>query len=443
MSQNYDTLIINGTLVSHRGCVVADIGVKDGVIAAIGKLNIGSADTVIDSAGLHVFPGVIDTQVHFREPGMEHKEDLESGTRAAVMGGVTSVFEMPNTQPMTTTVEAINDKMSRAQNRCWSNYAFYVGATLDNMEALPTLERLTGICGVKMFVGSSTGNLLIDEEADMKAVMSHGVRRMAIHSEDNQRLKERFAIAEQAGRVHAHPEWRDVESALISTQRIVRLAHETGRRVHVLHISTQEEMDFLAHHKDIASVEVLVNHLTLHGPECYDRLGSQAQMNPPIRDKSHQDALWRALKGGVVDIIGTDHAPHTLEEKARPYPQSPSGIPGVQTLVPLMLDHMNAGRLSIMEVHDLLCAAPARLFGLVGCGRIACGYHADFTIVDLKKQVEIQESWLQSKAGWSPFTGTKVTGWPIYTIISGQVVMAEDELIGRPLGRALKFNETL
>lgn len=438
----FDTIIKNGTIVSHRGADYGDIGIKDGKTVAIGSLNAQQAAKVIDATGLHVLPGVIDTQVHFREPGMEHKEDLESGTRSGVMGGVTALFEMPNTNPLTTTPEALQDKLDRADGRCWTNYAFYVGASPDNIAHLPMLERYPGVCGVKMFVGASTGSLLVDQEADMKAVMASGVRRMAIHSEDNDRLKERKHIADAATSAHAHPEWRDVESALKSTKRLVRLARETGRRIHVLHITTAEEMDFLAQHKDIASVEVLVNHLSLHAPDCYDRLGSKAQMNPPVREKRHQDALWAALKAGVVDIIGTDHAPHTLEEKAQPYPKSPSGMPGVQTLVPIMLDHMAKGRLTLMELHDLLCAAPARLFGLVGKGRIAVGYDADYTIVDLKHERVIEDSWIQSKTGWTPFAGQKVTGWPTHTIIGGAIVMQEDELIGRPRGTALRFNET-
>ena len=444
MSKSTLELVIkNGTIVSHRGIAQADIGIRNGKIAEIGALETTQATTYIDAKGLHVLPGVIDTQVHFREPGMEQKEDLESGTRSAVMGGVTAIFEMPNTQPLTTTIEALNDKMRRANGRCWTNYAFYVGATPDNIGHLSTLEHHRGVCGVKMFVGASTGSLLVDQESDMKAVMASGVRRMAIHSEDNDRLNQRKHIAVERATVDAHPEWRDMESALRSTQRIVKLARETGRRIHVLHITTAEEMDFLTQHKDIASVEVLVNHLSLFAPECYDQLGSKAQMNPPIRGKYHYDALWRALKNGVVDIIGSDHAPHTLEEKAKPYPQSPSGMTGVQTLVPMMLNHMNAGRLTLMELHDLLCAAPARLFGLSGKGRIAKGYDADFTLVDLSTKRIIEDSWIQSKVGWSPFSGQTVKGWPIQTIIGGETVMVEDTLIGQPVGQPLKFNEIL
>ena len=444
MSKSILELVIkNGTIVSHRGTAQADIGIRSGKIVEIGTLERAQAARYIDAKGLHVLPGVIDTQVHFREPGMEQKEDLESGTRSAVMGGVTAIFEMPNTQPLTTTVEALNDKMRRADSRCWTNYAFYVGATPDNIGHLPKLERRIGVCGVKMFVGASTGSLLVDQESDMKAVMASGVRRMAIHSEDNDRLNQRKHIAVERATVSAHPEWRDVESALSSTRRVVALARETGRRIHVLHITTAEEIDFLTQNKDIASVEVLVNHLSLFAPECYDRLGSKAQMNPPIRDKYHYDALWRALKNGVVDIIGSDHAPHTLEEKAKPYPQSPSGMTGVQTLVPMMLNHMNAGRLTLMELHDLLCAAPARLFGLSGKGRIALGYDADFTLVDLSMKRIIDDSWIQSKAGWSPFSGQAVKGWPIQTIIAGETVMVDDALIGQPIGQPLRFNETL
>lgn len=440
MTDTFDLILRGGTCVSHRGTAPADIGVRAGRIAEIGGLSPAGADQVIDVSGLHVLPGVIDTQVHFREPGMEEREDLESGSRAAVLGGVTAVFEMPNTRPTTTDPDALADKVRRATNRMWCDFGFYFGASPENAGMLGEWERLPGCCGVKVFMGSSTGDLLLDDEDDLRRVLASGTRRIAVHAEDEVRLQERKAFAKDSA--HTHPVWRDEETALRATQRLVRLASEAGRRVHVLHVTTAQEMAFLADHKDVASVEVTPQHLTLAAPDCYDALGTRAQMNPPIRDANHREALWRAVAAGVVDVIGSDHAPHTLEDKAQPYPQSPSGMPGVQTIVPIMLDHVAQGRLTLLQVHDLLCAGPARLFGLMGKGRLAAGYDADFTVVDLQARRTITDSMIASKCGWTPYDGMEVTGWPIMTIVRGAVVMRDDELSGAAAGgQALRFWE--
>ena len=385
--------------------------------------------------------GIIDTQVHFREPGNEHKEDLESGTRAAVMGGVTAVFEMPNTNPLTTTPEALADKLSRADGRAWSDYAFYVGAMPENAETLGDLENLPGCCGVKIFMGSSTGSLLVPDDASLRRVLENCRRRVAVHAEDEERLKERSHIAAEIAHPRAHPEWRDVETAFNATRRLISIAGDLRRRVHVLHLTTAEEAAYLADHKDVASVEVTPQHLTLEAPDCYDRLGAFAQMNPPIREARHRDGLWRAVANGVVDVVGSDHAPHTREEKDQAYPATPSGMPGVQTLLPLMLDHVNAGRLSLMRLIDLLCGGPNRLFGIVGKGRMAVGYDADFTLVDLAASREITDDSVVSKCDWTPFAGMTVTGWPMGTIIRGRPVMREGELVDEPSGRVMRFYE--
>lgn len=442
MTDRFDLLLRGGTCLTPAGRISADVGVSGGKIAAIGDLSAGSADETFDATGLHVLPGVIDTQVHFREPGMEQKEDLESGTRAAVMGGVTGVFEMPNTSPNTDSAEAIADKLSRAAGRAWCDHAFFVGATSENAEQLGTLERVPGCCGVKIFMGSSTGNLLVADDATLERVLTHSRRRCAVHAEDEERLKQRFSVAEEGGDPRFHPEWRDATSALNATRRIVALARKTGHPVHVLHISTAEEMTFLAGHKDIATVEATPQHLTLAAPDCYAEIGTLAQMNPPIRDAAHRDGLWAALQAGVVDVIGSDHAPHTREEKDAPYPRSPSGMPGVQTLVPIMLDHVANGRLSLERFVDLTSAGAQRLYGIAGKGRLVVGYDADFTVVDLAAKRRIENSWIASKAGWTPYDGRDVTGWPKATIIRGTIVMREDELLTQPIGRPVRFIDT-
>jgi dihydroorotase len=438
MAETYDLVVKGGTVVNQGGRAECDIGVREGRIAAIGALPAQAAGEVIDAKGLHILPGVIDTQVHFREPGLEHKEDLETGSRAAVMGGVTAVFEMPNTKPETVSAEALADKVRRARNRMFCDFAFYVGGTRDNIAELPALERLEGAAGVKVFIGSSTGDLLVEDEPGLSRIIQAISRRAAFHAEDEARLKARMNLR-RPGDPSSHPVWRDEEAALIATRRLVRLAEAHKKRVHVLHVSTAEEMSFLAQHKDYASVEVTPHHLTLVAPECYERLGTYAQMNPPVRDERHRRALWDAVADGLVDVLGSDHAPHTREEKDHAYPGSHSGMTGVQTLVPIMLDHVNAGRLTLERFVDLTSHGPNRLFGIAGKGRIAVGYDADLTIVDLNKRATITNGWIQSRCGWTPYDGARVLGWPTGTIVRGRRVMWEGEIAGPAHGQPVRF----
>ncbi|MGD0141844.1 MAG: dihydroorotase [Rhizomicrobium sp.] len=442
MSESFDLLIVNGICATPSGIASANVGVRGGRIAAMGALAGAIAAETFDAKGLHVLPGVIDTQVHFREPGNEHKEDLESGSRAAVLGGVTAVFEMPNTNPPTITRLAMEDKFARAKGRMHCDYAFYVGATPQNVGALADLERIPGVAGVKAFLGSSTGTLLLDEENAILAALKGGRRRMAVHSEDEARLKERRHLA-LTGDPRSHPVWRDVETARRSTERVLGLARKAGRRLHVLHVTTADELPLLAAARDLATVETTPQHLTLAAPECYERFGTYAQMNPPIREASHRDALWRAVREGLIDVIGSDHAPHTREEKEKTYPNTPSGMPGVQTLATLLLDHVNAGRMTLERFVDLTSAGAARIFGIAGKGRIARGYDADFTLVDLKKKKRIENSWIASKCGWTPFDGMETTGWPVATIIRGRTIMRDHALVLAGQGEKVRFVETL
>jgi dihydroorotase len=443
MADSYDLILAGGTVATPNGLERCDVGVAGGRITAIDNLGSAGAAERLDCTGLTVLPGVIDTQVHFREPGLEHKEDLATGSAGAAMGGVTAFFEMPNTNPNTLNEADLNDKLKRAKGRAWVDHAFFIGATDENAAELSALELLPGCAGVKVFMGSSTGSLLVADDDHLEAVLRHGRRRVAIHSEDEPRLRERLALVKNGANPSMHPVWRDEETAIRATRRLLRLARRAGRRVHVLHVSTADEMDILAQNKDLATVEILVNHLTLVAPDCYERLGTFAQMNPPIRDARHRDGLWRAVNAGIVDVIGTDHAPHTREEKARPYPQSPSGMPGVQTLIPVMLDHVNAGRLTLQRFIDLTSAGPARIYNIAGKGRIALGYDADFSVVDLKAKRTITNDLMKTKSGWTPFDGMDVTGWAIATIVRGNIVMRDGELIGAPLGAPVRFQETM
>jgi dihydroorotase len=442
MAETFDLIVRGGEVVNHAGRGLADVGVRAGRIAAVGDLSQASAGEVFNAAGLTVLPGVIDTQVHFREPGLEWKEDLESGSRAAVMGGVVAVFEMPNTEPTTTDPDALADKLARAKGRMHCDHAFYVGGTHENARFLGELERLPGCCGVKVFMGASTGTLLVQDDEGVEMVLRHVNRRAAFHSEDEYRLAERRPLA-RTGDWTSHPEVRDAQSAISSTERLVRIARALGKRIHVLHVTTAAEIDILARNKDVASVEVTPQHLTLTAPEAYERLKGFAQMNPPIRDASHQPGLWRGIAMGVVDVLGSDHAPHTKEEKARPYPASPSGMPGVQTLVPVMLTHVAQGRMTLERLVDLTSHGANRLFGLARKGRLAEGYDADITIVDLKAKRTLRHEDMASRVGWTPFDGMAVTGWPMATIIRGRLVMRDDELVAPALGEPIRFQETL
>ena len=438
---HYDAIFKNGTVVNHDGIHRADLAVSGGGVAAIGNLSDAGADSVTDCTGLHILPGVIDTQVHFREPGLDHKEDLASGSLGAVMGGVTGVFEMPNTNPLTTTRATFEDKIRRATGRMHCDFAFYIGGTHENVGELPELEKLPGCAGVKVFMGSSTGSLLVPDDDGVEAILRAISRRAAFHSEDEYRLEERKHL-QVPGDPSSHPVWRDPETALRCTQRLVALARKTGKRIHVLHISTADEMPFLAANKDVASVEVTPHHLTLD-ETAYARLGTYAQMNPPVRDAAHRAGIWAGVADGTADILGSDHAPHTREEKDHPYPDSHSGMTGVQTLVPIMLDHVNAGRLSLERFVDMTSHGPNRLFGIAGKGRLAAGYDADLTIVDLKRREIITNEWIRSKAGWTPYDGVTVTGWPVGTVIRGETVMWQGELLTPASGQAMRFLEAL
>lgn len=441
MDKPFDLLLTGGRIVNHDGEHAADLGIRGGRIAAIGDLS-GAAGERQDCTGLHLLPGVIDSQVHFREPGLDHKEDLESGSLAAVMGGVTTVFEMPNTNPLTTSAEALADKVSRAHHRMHCDFAFWVGGTHENAHAVAELERLPGAAGIKVFVGSSTGALLVEDDAGVTEILKRTRRRAAFHAEDEPMLRARKDLR-VPGDPASHPVWRSPEVALTATRRLVDIARRTGARIHILHISTADEMAYLADHKDVASVEVTPHHLTLDGGEAYARLGTLVQMNPPVRDAAHRDGIWHGLSQGVADILGSDHAPHLLAEKAKPYPDSPSGMTGVQTLVPIMLDHVANGRLSLARFVDLTSAGPKRLFGISRKGRLAVGYDADVTLVDLKRRETIRNEWIASRCGWTPYDGVTVTGWPVGTLVRGRRVMWQGDLVGPSAGEAVVFDEVL
>ena len=437
MATTVDLILKGGTIAAPSSISEGHIAVAGGRIVGIGDLSGFKAKEELDCRNLHILPGVIDSQVHFREPGATHKEDLETGSRAAVAGGVTAVFEMPNTKPETVSATALADKVSRAHHRMFCDFAFYMGGTRENVGAITALERLPASAGIKVFAGSSTGDLLVEDEAGLEAIISRLTRRAAFHSEDEARLRARVSH-QRAGDPSSHPVWRDEEAAVISTKRLIKLAQKHNKRIHVLHISTAEELPLLAAARDVATVEATPHHLTLSADD-YATLGTKLQMNPPVRDRRHRNALWAAIANGLVDVLGSDHAPHTLEEKAKPYPSSPSGMTGVQTLVPIMLNHVNQGSLSLARLVDLTAHGPQRIFNLRNKGRIALGYDADFTIVDLKRKETISNSWIESRCGWTPYDGKKVQGWPVGTYVRGHRAMWQNELAPKAFGEAVRF----
>ncbi|UPG72067.1 dihydroorotase [Roseomonas gilardii subsp. gilardii] len=442
----YDLILRGGTCVLPWGEERTDLGVRDGRIAAIGLAASDTAEEVVDCAGLHILPGLIDPHVHLRDPGQgagpdRTVESIETGTRAAILGGITALFDMPNTNPAITTRETLYNKRAYLAGRAWCDMGLYVGATRTNIAGLAELELQPNVCAIKVFAGSSTGDLMVEDDASLEAVMRSGRRRIAYHSEDEYRLQERKPLYAAGGPHALHAEWRDVECAFLGTRRLMALAHKTRRPAHILHVSTAEELDYLKDYRDIATVELLVNHLTQAAPEAYERLGAYAVMNPPIRDARHMEAAWAAVRDGTVDCIGSDHAPHSRAAKERPWPATAAGLTGVQTLVPVMLNHVAEGRLPLARLVDLMSAGPARVYGVTGKGRLAAGYDADFTIVDLKRRRTIEESWIASPCGWTPFAGMECTGWPVMTVIRGVPVMREDEVIGAPRGEPVRFAE--
>jgi len=439
MPAHYDLLIRGGVCVLPWGTESTDVGVRGGKIAALGVASDAGADATIDATGLHVLPGLIDPHVHLRDPGDAAVESIPTGTRAAVLGGLAAVFDMPNTTPAITDAARLAWKQEYAEGAAWCDIGLYVGATKENIAELAELELGRGVCAIKVFAGSSTGDLLVEDDASLERVMRSGRRRIAYHSEDEYRLRARRAKFKSGDPYASHMQWRDKETAFLGTRRLMALALKTQRPAHILHVSTAEELAYLAGYRDIATLEVLVNHLTQVAPECYERLGGFAVMNPPIRDRRHLDAAWAAVRDGTVDTVGSDHAPHSRAAKERPWPECAAGLTGVQTLVPIMLDHVNAGRLGLPRLVDLMCAGPARVYGVLGKGRLAAGYDADFTLVDMQRRRRIEESWIVSPCGWTPFAGMTVTGWPVATIVRGQVVMREDEVLGAPQGRLVRF----
>ncbi len=415
---------------------LGDVLTDQGKIVQVGTALPETATVVVDGTGLTLLPGVIDPQVHFREPGLEHKEDLFTATCACARGGVTSFLEMPNTRPLTTTQAMLDDKLQRAAEKCLVNYGFFIGATVAN---LPDLQQAGPTPGIKIFMGSMHGDLLVDQDAALEAIFATGDRLIAVHAEDQNRIRQRREQFAGMSDPAIHSQIQDNQAALLATQTALRLSRKYQRRLHILHLSTAEEAELLRRDKPAwVTVEVTPQHLLLN-TDAYARIGTLAQMNPPLRSPHDNEVLWQALQDGVIDFIATDHAPHTLEEKAQGYPNSPSGMPGVETALPLMLTQAVQGRCTIPQVARWMSTAVAQAYGIPHKGAIAPGYDADLVLVDLDSYHPVRREDLLTKCGWSPFEGWNLTGWPVVTIVGGRVVYDHGKLNTEVRGQALEF----
>lgn len=431
------TLIRNATTVLPSGTQQADVLIEDSKILGIDPPGGAACDETIDAEGLHLLPGIIDDHVHFRDPGLTHKEDLHTGSLACAAGGVTTFLEMPNTMPPTTTQEILNAKLDIAASKSVVNYGFYIAASTENLDELKRANRTPGI---KIFIGSSTGNLLVDDQDALEAIFAETTLPITAHCEDEETVRANQARIEAKGFTgHSdHSLIRNHEAARLATARAVDLSRRHDHRFHVVHVSTADEIELFADHGGLLTAEVCPHHLFFNVDD-YERLGSKVQMNPAIKTKADNAGLFAALLDGKLQVVATDHAPHTLEEKDQPYPESPSGLPAVENSLPLMLDQVQRGACSLEQVVLWMCDAPARVWDMVGKGRIQEGYDADLVLVDLAKSAEIRNENQQTKCGWSPWHGTMLTGWPVRTIVMGRTVFADGKFDDTPAGTEVLF----
>ena len=430
------TLIKNATVVTPTETLQTSVVVDGTKIVDINPAMQLSVDETIDATGLHLIPGVIDDQVHFREPGFEHKEDLRTASFACAKGGVTSFLEMPNTNPNTTNQQRLNEKLQLASDKCVVNYGFYIGATTDNLDELVAAQRTPGI---KIFIGSSTGNLLVDEQAALERIFAETTLPITAHCEDETTVRANTAKYADIHDVAIHSQIRDHAAAEIATRRSLDLAKRHRHRFHVLHVSTANELPLIANHGNLITAEVCPHHLFFNIDD-YARLGSLVQMNPSIKNKVDNQALWQALLDGTIQVIATDHAPHTLEEKDQPYPKSPSGLPAVENSLALMLNQVALGNCSLQQVVQWMCDAPARVWDMLDKGRIQVGYDADLVLVDLERKHVIRNEQQLTKCRWSPWDGAELTGCAVRTLVMGQTVYRDGKVDGDVRGHEIQFD---
>tara|TARA_A100000164_G_scaffold53816_1_gene42399 strand:+ start:142 stop:1458 length:1317 start_codon:yes stop_codon:yes gene_type:complete len=437
--KNHTILIKNGTVVNSKIQVKKDVLISNGIIKKVEKDIQLQADRIIDASQKFIIPGVIDPQVHFREPGLTHKEDIKSGARAAVSGGVTTFFEMPNTNPATINSKLLEEKFKIAEKSSVANFSFFLGATPNNIDEI---KNLKGNCGVKIFMGSSTGDLLVDRDSDIEQIFKYCNKVIAIHSEDEQVLNETAKTIKNPN-FRDHPNMRPVKAAVTSTNKAINFALKYEKKLHVLHLSTSEEVKIIRKIKNTGLVtsETTPQHLLLSAPDIYNDIGSYAQMNPPIREKYHQEELWKGLFDGTINCIATDHAPHTIQEKNNPYGIAPSGMPGVETSLPLMLNQVNKGKIKLQDITKWMCENPAKIYQIKNKGFIEEGFDADIALIDLNRIKKIRAKNMQSKCGWSAFEGFEIKGWPIITIVNGNIVYENESINENYFGKRVTFGE--
>ena len=442
-----DLVIRNAAVVNEGNIIAADVLIHDGLIEQVAPhISVSGKHEEIDATGLHLLPGIIDDQVHFREPGLTHKGNIHSESRAAAAGGVTSFMEMPNTVPNTLTQELLEEKYAIASRTSFTNYSFFMGASNQNLEEVLKTNPET-VCGIKVFMGSSTGDMLVDNEHTLEGLFSRVSMLIAVHCEDEQIIRNNLArFQEQYGDnipVHLHPVIRNEEACYRSSALAAGLAKKHGTRLHILHVSTGREISLfdpaipLAEKKITA--EVCVHHLWF-SDEDYTRLGSLIKWNPAVKTKADRDALFRGLLDNRLDIIATDHAPHTLAEKQKPYRQSPSGGPLIQHSLQVMLEFYRKGMISLEKVVEKMCHAPAVCFRLRNRGFIREGYAADLVLVDLSQSQTVGQDNILAACGWSPFEGTTFHSAITHTLVNGHLVYNRGEFSAAGYGQRLTFN---
>ena len=432
-------LISGATCVLPQGPARVDVLIEKGKILGIDPPRGVQVDETIHAEDLFLLPGVVDAHVHFRDPGLTHKEDLRTATRACAKGGVTSFLEMPNTKPLTITCERLHEKLALASEKSLVNYGFYLGATIGNLEELKSAQRTPGI---KIFIGSSTGDLLVDDQQLLERIFAETTLPICAHSEDETTVRANTERLGGGSSYEDHSQIRDEAAAVVATKRAIDLALRHRHRFHVLHVSTAAETELFRDHQGLITAEVCPHHLFFNVDD-YERLGSLVQMNPSIKTATDNEGLWRALKAGRIQMIATDHAPHTVEEKQQPYPKSPSGLPAVENSLALMLDCVNAGICSLESVVHWMCDAPARVWDMVGKGRIAEGYDADLVLVDLGKKQTVRNQTQVTKCGWSPWDGVSLQGWPVRTLVKGHTVFFNGQFDETVRGSEIEFDHAL
>jgi len=430
-------LLKNGTLVSSEGSFEKDLLIENGKIVKSG--NVGGA-RVIDCKGKMILPGLIDVHVHFREPGANYKEDWTTGSSAAVAGGVTTVCDMPNNTPPTTSVENLEKKRALIKGRSYCNYGLYIGYDGKNLNEI---KKAKNIAGVKVYVANSTGNMGVSNEA-LKKLFKEFEGRIVTHAEDEGMIEKNSKefLAEFENREidpAVHSKIRSVESAESAVKLVCGLAKKSKAKLHVAHVSCDAEVEVIAKHKKFGvTCEVAPHHLLLSDDD-YSICKNFIKVNPPVRSRLDVFSMWKNLKFGVIDMIATDHAPHTIEEKEQSYEKAPSGVPELDTLLPIFLNTVNDEGMTIEELVGYLCEKPAQIFGIKNKGFLKEGYDADIVVVDMDIEKKVERANLFSKCGWSPYEGSNFKGWPVMTFVGGELVFEEGKIVGEKVGREVEF----